>query len=279
MSLITVLEPVPSRVRAVTRLVATRGPMSRSELQACIVPTGEGKQFGNLVRETIRLGFLREEANQIRLVPNISAQDILDDELFVVLTNKLLVETLLPSDNDNHPIAYAFSWLLARRPSFDLQWNGELKFLMQEDMEGDEIYDVTNASRAAMLASWARFLGYAVGLHWDSKALVVPDPTDAIARYLKSIFEAENSLAVSEFSDRLSKLCPIFEGGAVRNEVEARFRKKRADNTLSPATSLALLRLEQRGVLKLNEDSDAEVKLIDLMHETPRRVSSITCTG
>ena len=272
MSLISVLEPVPSRVRALVRLVAAEGAMSREDLRSRMVPVGEGKQFDNLVRETIRLGLLSGEDGKVRLGAGIKVKDVVDDDSFVVITDRALLCEPLP-EGDNRPVAFALAWLLSRQPGLDLEWNGEYTPLMLAEMEGDEVYDLTNASRCAMLAYWARFLGYAEGLQWGGKTLVVPDPTEAIARRLNAVFGHDATLPVALFFDRLATHCPVLEGGSVRIAIDARLRRKRERYALSPATSLALLRLEKRGLLKLETRSDAEVWLVDLMYEAPRRLS------
>lgn len=278
MSLVSFFEPVPNRVRTLARIVASVGSVTREELRTLITPATDGgdDQFKNLLRETVNLGLVEESKKTIKLGGGIKAADVRNDEWFLDFTEKALLQT---KDKDSHLFALALAWLLTRPPDFNLEWRSEFHTQMLEDMEGKDVYTITNQDRAAMLAYWARFLGYAEGIKWKTKNLVVPDPTTAIARHLNSVFGKATELPVATFIKKLSKHCPVLEGGDIRSEVEGRLKKKRDPKTFSLSTSLAMIRLEQRGVIKLDAPSDADVMLLDFKSDDPRRVSHVNRIG
>lgn len=278
MSVITVMEPVPNRVRSLTRIVAAVGPLGREELAAYLMPGSQPKQdqIGNIVREAVRLRLLTETDKGFGLAEGVRPRDVASDEWFEAHVERALFSCLLDEDDENRPVAFATAWLLTRPATPEIDWRFDLAGAMRDDMEGENIYDVTNIDRSAMLAYWVRFAGYGEALGWEGRTFLVPDPTRAIARQLDDLLPAGAPLAFPRFLDRLADRLPVLEGGAVRTQVEARLRRKRDPATLSPATSLALLRLELRGLIVMRVESDAEPRLLDRAGDVPRRVTHIS---
>ena len=271
MSLVSVFECVPSRVWSLTRIVACEGAMPRSEIQARMTPlSSDSAQFNNLVRETVRLGLLDEE-DDIRLGKGIRPADVASETWFADFVERAVMLATQESGNAN--VRYALAWLLTCRPGIDLGWNDDQKSRMHEELNGQD-YEVSNSNRFAMLAYWARFLGYGIGFEMNKK-IIVPDPTEAIRRHLKAVFESAVELTSSAFFTRLAQSIPVLEYGAVRSEVEQSLKRKRADNQISPATSTALLQLEASGEIELVHKADADVHLLDLMFGDPRRISHV----
>jgi hypothetical protein len=92
MSVISILESTPNRVRALVRLSAIVGPSSRATLKDYFMPGGDsGGQFNNLIRETIRLGFLVEQSSEVTLGPDIESKNVADDEWFLEFLDRQLV--------------------------------------------------------------------------------------------------------------------------------------------------------------------------------------------
>ena len=101
---------------------------------------------------------------------------------------------------------------------------------------------------------------------------VLPDPTTAIARHLPAIFGDKSQLSVGDFVQAWAPLQPVLEGGVIRESLEKQARLELAcqSHTFSRATSLALRRLAQRGVITLQTFSDANMYLLDYGRETSR---------
>ena len=281
MSVITVMEPVPNRIRSLARVVAAVGPLGREDLAAYLMPGSQPKhdQVGNIIREAVRLRLLAETDKGFGLAEGVRPRDVASDDWFEAHVERTLFSRPLDEGDENRPVAFATAWLLTRPAIPEIDWRSDLARAMRDAMEGEGIYDVTNIDRSAMLAYWVRFAGYGEALGWGGRTFLIPDPTRAIARHLDHSLPAGVSLAFPRFLDRLADRMPVLEGGAVRTQVEARLRHKRDPATLSPATSLAFLRLELRGLIAMKAESDAEPRLLDLAGDVPRRVTHISRPG
>jgi hypothetical protein len=262
MSVISYYEPTPNRVRALTRLVALLQPATRSTLREHFMPEADsGGQFGNLIRETTSLGLIVDEQDQISLKSPLTPREVSDNEFFVSFVERALL-TQEADTSGNSEFRYALSWLLSQPSGASIGWNSDQHRNMQAQMDGENLYEVSNKERFAMLCYWAQYLGYAAGLPIGGTAVVVPDPTEAIARHLERVFSEATQLDVGQFVERLGRGCPVLETGVARRTVEERMRAKRAANELSPASSLALWRLESRRKIRLTHASDATTWLM-----------------
>jgi hypothetical protein len=276
LSIISVLEAVPNRVNMLARVIASEGPMTRSELQNRIVPNAEkSDQFNNLVRETSKLQIIVEDKN-ISLGPEVDKKLLQDKTKFLEFCHEALVSAPLPSTDDNYTFSRALSWLLTRPVAMNTKWGAEFSSLMRDDLEGSDIYDVTNSSRSQMLGYWSHFLGYAEWLNWRGDKYLIPDPTRVITMYLPEIFKDKNKITANQFAKELGNLSVVLETGSVRSEVEGRLKTQRSDQALSTSTSLALLRLEERGKIKIEQQSDAETWLLADIAKNSRRFTHIS---
>jgi hypothetical protein len=258
MSVLSIFEATPNRVRSLARLALHLGPTNRETLRQHLMPAkDDAAQFSQLMRETVRLGLLEEPKGEVILGAGIEAADLRDDRRFLKCVEAALVGEIAES-GENRAFRYALSWLLAQASGHAIPWNSDQHLLMRRQMEGDDCYDVTNVGRFAMLCYWARFLGFATRLDIGGGSSVIPDPSEALARRLTDVFPDTSRITLARFFDLVAKDCPVLEGGAIRREVEGRFREKRPSNQLSLATSLALWRLEERKVVRVDHLSDAE---------------------
>jgi hypothetical protein len=286
MSVLTVFEATPNRVRSLTRLVHYLGPTQRDELFQHLMPSkADAAQFGPLLRETGRLKLVEDRKGEITLGSLIeSAADIASDQQFVL---RIEMELMRDSNEEggNGPFRFALAWLLAQESGQPIPWSSEDQHLVMKDqMEGTDRYDITNKARFAMLCYWARYLGYAAGLNSRDGITVIPDPTEAIARRLQSVFAETPRQPIGRFLEKIAVDCPVLEGGAARSIVEARFRRKRSELQISTSTALALWRLEERKLIKIDHASDAETWLLPRSTTavgagSARNVSHIEMTG
>jgi hypothetical protein len=262
MSVLSIFEATPNRVRSLARLAAHLGTANRDTLRAHLMPgKDDAAQFGQLMRETVRLGLLGEQKGEVTLGSGIKEADLADDGRFLNIVESALLN---PQDEggENGTFRYALSWLLTQPSGQPIPWNSDQHLRMSEQMEGPDNYDVTNEGRFAMLCYWARFLGFAARLELHNSNTVIPDPTEAIRRRLARVYADDSRLVVTRFLERVIMDCPVLEGGSIRREVEGRFREKRPANQFSVATSLALWRLEERKLIRLDHVSDAETWLM-----------------
>lgn len=286
MSILSVLEATPNRVRALTRLVATIGPGSREDLFRYFVPatdTSTRPQFNNIVRETKGLRLIEEIESNVVLSPGLKKNDVTSDAWFLeYLQEELLAD--IEGDQEtsgNRDFAFAAAWFLSRPLANPLEPSAEYKPIIENELSDTDVYQLTNASRSAMFAHWSRYLGLAERLNLGGNITLVADPTDIISKKLSKIFNGCDRLNIDEFLQSMSSLMPIFEGGAVRTAVEKRFVRGRSREKaeLSESTSLALFRLEKRKHLALDNRSDATANILRAFGGDPRPVSHIIRLG
>jgi hypothetical protein len=66
-------------------------------------------------------------------------------------------------------------------------------------------------------------------------------------------------VSLGDFILKLGILCPVFETGVYRVEVENKVRTRETEQHLSSTTALALLRLQEEKTVELSKRSDAPV--------------------
>jgi hypothetical protein len=71
-------------------------------------------------------------------------------------------------------------------------------------------------------------------------------------------------MKIMQWLKMCSSILPVLEEGTIRQEVEVRAKTQRVEGHLSGATSLALRRLEDSGLITLEKLSDADVLVLDL---------------
>lgn len=174
----------------------------------------------------------------------------------------------------------ALAWLLTQDPFAPLAKSAvQADRINQQFGEKDDLRTVVgNDSRFQNLLYWSRFLGFAEWIGLGSTDRIMSDPTRAMADYLPRIFQTEARLPVSTFAQQMAACCPVFEEGSVRIALEERMIKRpREAGHFSRSTSLALTRLESRGMISLASESDAETWVLDLPRTPhPRRVSAVS---
>ena len=262
MSIIAKFEAMPNRVRALTRVVAFLGEAPEDKLRALIMPpTGpedeRSDQFSNLLSVVVELGLVQKAPKKIvKLADGITADDAVDDQWFLKHVTQVLLN---PAERnaDKSPFPYALAWLLAQSPGTEIQWISEQTTEMRRQMSGADVYDVTNENRFAMLCYWARFMGYATGIRLNKQRVVVPDPSAVLARMIPNLCGKGEEVAITDLMAEIAKQTPVLEGGPVRTEVDRRFKDARPERQLSPATSVALARLQRRGLIKQKLLDDA----------------------
>ena len=124
------------------------------------------------------------------------------------------------------------------------------------------------------LKYWMQYLGFISLL--DKNA--IPDPTKAIERSLPYIFNSDNDLNINVFQKLLCERIPVFEGGEVRGDLDANTKEeyRRKDSHFSKSTSLALRRLENRGLVSFEDDSDyKDIRTFGIRGNFEKRISHI----
>jgi hypothetical protein len=305
MSVISNLPATPNRVEIIVRYLDSCGArgIARDQLMARVSPpalrrgngfgesdepvAGQTTVAGAVLDEILRLGLAERYddggSEWIRAVGLTSADRRADvpSEDFRSRLECVLFDPAAAEAADQRQFAKALAWFLAQDPErpFDFGQNARQRI---EEQCGPEVnaFELTNASRAQNFFYWARYLGYA----WyagvvNSPPIIVPDPTSALERHLPRLMGGHRTLPFVDLMEAWSEPCPVLEGGVVRTAVEEILPAalRRPAGTLSRSTSLALQRLDRRGVIHLERQPDAPAIMLATWPD-PLPISHITYT-
>ncbi len=271
MSVLKQVYAAPGRVRAVYRFVLrARGQtVDRAELVRLVAPpslSGQpdgrpGDDITGTVNEAVKMGLLATTGDRadavLSLVPDLSAA-ARDPRRGDAVLADTLADLLLtgPMAAENHDLAVALSWLLAQDVYATPGTPRELeRVLIGQDKAG--VTDL-NLTRLGQLEDWAVFLGLAG--HCGG---LVADPTAFLRRRLGTVIGGQRRATMPQAMARLAELCPAFEGGRARSQVEEAIPAlAREGHGLSTATAHAWLRLQDEGLVELSMESDADMRLL-----------------
>ena len=151
----------------------------------------------------------------------------------------------------------ASAWFLIRDCRQPVSFSATPREL-PERVFGENSRGETNNQRLQAFYYWARHMGFAWWLGGNKTGTVImADPTEILRRHLSRLLILKRRVLLRDLMGELAQQLPIFEGGEVRDELEDQENIARKSLELSGTTSLALLRLEQDGVIALESLSDA----------------------
>jgi hypothetical protein len=277
MSVIKNLVAVPNRIEAIYRRllqVGERGE-ARETLLAYLNPpalqqkraTGDEENETSspkttigeeVLREAFLLGIVEEhtqqDANRLKLAEPLRRGDItLRDYLEEVL---LVPERASMSGQASFPTV--MSWFLMQDCSQPLDFS-RMPAQDIRELFGGERFELTNNANTQDFYYWARYLGFAWWIEIKDKKGVYPDPTNFLERQLRVLLADRGEVRLQDVMSSLARRYPIFEGGAIREEVEELIspQHRRLSHELSTSTSLALRRLERKNIIRLMNVADA----------------------
>ena len=161
----------------------------------------------------------------------------------------ILVGTRTDGNTSQRDMPKMLEWLLVQDPRTPINLSSNLS------SQTDGI--LNSAANAQQFAYWARFLGYAWHFQGAGGWWLVPDPTEALSRHLPRLIGGEEEVLLSSLPARWAADCPVLEGGPNR-PFDA------GNPQFSQATSLALLRLGQKGTITLDKKSDGHTSLLSV---------------
>jgi hypothetical protein len=267
-SVVSNMTVTPNRLEIVYRYLVDRdGGETEADLHALLAPTslqrradpGESAIVAEVLREARNLGLVESDSDSKFRVPD-GLPVLSTDGFRAYLVNTLLNPTRA-AETGQSAVGRALAWFLTQDPSVGLAPRQNVAAQVEADCgSGVASFELTNSDRFNQFHYWARYLGYAWRVEVPgAPATVVPDPTVAVARLLPALLEAVGEMPLGELLRAWAECCPVLEGGAVRLEVEEMFptAKRRPLTELSRSTSLALRRLEDRGLIRLERRADA----------------------
>ena len=274
----------PGLARAICRgLAAADGATDLLSLLRAVCPPGAGDfvdlRDGDVRQETLQvclaLGLLRLDGNKVHLeLPQEEWGATQTTDAFRRLLRRRLMAAALTTDAFSRGIGAftgAIAWLLAQDPLRPIEGWG--KSARGEDAERLQLQNLGHANRLITngafqwpaFVRWSLFLGFAVQIRIRQRPridLLTPDPAVAVEDELPPAGE----VAARPFIATLASALPVVDGGHVRGSVEAKWLGDAPPAAVSPALSVALLRLEAAGKLRLLNVSDAPAEDRAVLH-------------
>lgn len=270
MSLSTAVTATPNRVQALLRTcVALGGSVKRADVALLMSPrslrddTGEaGDKTGEIVRECRRMGLVDVSGPNIKLTKEggAAAGDLL------AWIRPRLVEPELAASIGQEEFPPLLCWLLMQDPYEHLD-RREAPSSSIKDILGPELKKtgetLRNEAVYQQFLYWARFLGFAAWTRADRTTRVLPIPTPALRWAIEVAQFGQSAVAVDAFLAKVAHVCPVFDGGSMREQVEQKSATKTYEpgRSASPSLGLALMTLEASAVVGLASKSDAAVNL------------------
>lgn len=164
---------------------------------------------------------------------------------------------------ENQDLAQVIAWFLSQDPREPLKNHHAYERLLKEQGLHDRLphTDVN----FGQFKNWACDLGFTWRMGRNKDSWLIPDPTEFIKRALPEILpEADVEVPFGKVLERLAKLCPIFEGGTHRREVEAwaEALARPSNQHLSRSSAMAWLRLNSLGLISLTRHADTEAWIL-----------------
>lgn len=266
MSVISTLAATPSRAEIVYRFLRHSGgtgvapDVLLKTLSSPGLTDGGGRSgiAADVVRECKRLGIITVEADGCyRLCPALCHAN---DTGFLLWLEAILLDPTKAEAADQASFPYALAWLLEQDPAEPFEFGDNISDLITSQC-GSEVdaFGLTNRARSQNFVYWAQYLGYAWRLGVENFEAVMPDPTRAIERHLPQLLGGSKELLISELLHAWGTRSPVLDGGTARKEIVEMCQgtAHRDSMLLSRSSSIALLRLEERGVIKLERRADA----------------------
>lgn len=167
--------------------------------------------------------------------------------------NENLFSPTPPGGVRAHELTRALAWFMQLRSSL-----GPFGTSNYERFQSSGPRVIENDSRWAVFDRWVVFLGFG----WRTAAGLIPDPTRAIVDYLDEVLPSGTELPLPQFLDALATRLPVLDGGTYHAALLAILENPRWDKRrVAEPLSLALMRLQRRGVLDFFGGGDAEARV------------------
>lgn len=278
MSVISNLLATPNRIEIVYRFLVTYelGKIAKEDLRQVLSPPAlTGSIANDVINEATRLGIIELTPDgYYHLSPELreSPSPNFLDWLEVCLLDPNRAEKI-----GQAKFPFALAWLLEQDPAEPFEFGDNISDIITGQCGADvEAFEMTNRARSQNFVYWAQYLGYTWRLRVGSFEGIVPDPTQAIQRHLTSLFKQTEQFLIKELLDMLATRSPVLEGGVARQKVIDLRRSDalRDPKLLSRSTSIAFLRLEERGLIKLERRADALAYTLNTK-PNPRPISHV----
>lgn len=280
-SLVSVAQVSPSRISGIYQylLQSENYCAAKKKLQSAFAPeslrsriTGEDEEgqgssmISEPMREGVKLGLFEDGENAdgdyIRISSNLlmKPQSELSDL-------PAIIASLVFENAENENLALAIAWYLSQNPLAAPGTQTEVTELLRTEI-ADGRYGITSDVRYGQFEDWVCYLGFAWCHSLNGRRVMVPDPKVAVERSLHKLYSLRTgeTISIRQMVKDLSTELPVLEEGKIRNLVEDTLKnigKIRQQDYFSISTSLALLKLENLGCIKLLKQSDAGLYILN----------------
>ena len=265
MSIIQTVEATPNRVFTIfSALIESPSGINRDDLERCCTPNnlrkdGKTSLFTQTYNECKKLGFVVENEGVSVLSEKVKVnRDITNEEIF----NNFLENAILSGRDDVVEYSKKFltttAWFLTLNPLQPLNFGPSPANEIKKNF-GDKFFDElifgSSSNNSQQFYYWLRFFGFARIIGGEKNTFVYVDPTTAIEKRLRLIFQNETVLSVEKFLENLSSNLPVFEKGMIRSLVEESGgnSENERNSRLSYSTSFALRRLKESKKIDYDE--------------------------
>lgn len=257
MSLLSNFVVTPGRIQGMYRFLAghEEGVPEPVILQAMMPPSQTNEDAGeprNIVSSTLiegeRIGLWRREDDCVVLTtgrPGATGNDL-----------RTVIESHLWTHSEaNADLAYAVAWLLSHDPVDGAWTEKRVESEMVATRWADET-GITRKGKYGAFRDWTMYLGFGWQLKHEGSPGLMPDPTAYLRRRLPNIFsEPGKEIRFAQFMDALAGICPVFEGGQFRKDID-QANTSHSANHISASTGFALERLEREGRVTIQSKAD-----------------------
>ncbi len=278
MSVISNLTAMPNRIEIVYRYLGICEDigMSKDDLKQALCPPALGSGIADdVINEANRLGIIEATSDgyyrlsrELRKTPALNFLEWLEARLLDPVQAEKVGQANFPD---------ALAWLLEQDPAEPFEFGDNISGLITAQCGADVgAFELSNRARSQNFVYWAQFLGYTWRLRVGNTEVVMPDPTRAIERHLSHLLAQTGELLIEELLDAWASRSPVLEGGSVRQKIIKLCSSDvlRDPKILSHSTSMALLRLEKRGIIKLERRADALAYTLNTK-PNPRPISHV----
>jgi hypothetical protein len=257
-------EGLPSVLLVLWRTVrASKNRIKKDRLIAhCAPPSGVADQQ---VKQTLttwtELGVFREAVDEILLTDSFTSLDYTKDPTYLEFRRATRHVAMTSTHAKAQDFQCAAATLLAS-DIFGPHFSGhnEIQEWEGTHLEGANTKLFTNDTRWVGFVSWIQFLELA----WPVGSTLMLDPTDAVKQELHNILRPKQKMPFRQFMKELAERVPYLDNGRIQKQHLKSLRSKvftiadPAKNEVSPAVSLAIIRLEQSGDITRTRESDTD---------------------
>jgi hypothetical protein len=230
----------------------------------CAPPKGvadQQKQVKQTLTTWTDLGIFRESDDEIRLTDPFAKLDYRKDPTYLDFRRATRHVAMTSTHKKAQDFQRAAATLLAS-DIFGSHFSGHREIQKWENTHLQETDTplFTNDTRWAGFVSWIQFLELA----WSVGSTFMLDPTDAVKQELHNILQPDQKTPFPAFMTDLANQVPYLDSGRLQEQHLQPIRSERfkiADpvkNEISPAVSLAIIRLEQSGDIRLSREADTQ---------------------